>query len=311
MAVVASVSSPANGTEAVWRLLTALTANGYVVRRWSDATTLSADNLTLTSNPYVSASSGAGNLGNASAWFRVADTALTREWLFQRGGTDQAWLITRSNTAFTGGSPSPTAAGTSSNSQSLFTTGGNAFHSTTVRQFISVENTAPYGFAMFSITLGGGNVLQFLVDEPLATGTTDASDTDPYLWWGYYNPSGFGVGGAQLTTIWKRFTGAGSNQQSTILPFFISGGFAIPTTSTLGLTPNTLREILLPIYTCRPGVSSSTTGWIGTMSRLRWATITSSPARANGLTIGPMSGAYYILMGGIWVPWDSTEPSLS
>jgi hypothetical protein len=85
MATNTDVSSPASGAAAIFSLLTTLCAAGWIVKRWSDATTLSSDNVDLTTNPYGSAASGAGNLGNNSAWFRVAAGDASREWLFQRG----------------------------------------------------------------------------------------------------------------------------------------------------------------------------------------------------------------------------------
>jgi hypothetical protein len=96
MATLTDVSSPANGTAAVYTLLTELCAAGWIVKRWSDATTLSSDNVNLTTNPYGSSGSGAGNLGNTSAWFRVAASGGSREWLFQRGAGDATWTISRS-----------------------------------------------------------------------------------------------------------------------------------------------------------------------------------------------------------------------
>lgn len=329
MAVVASVSSPTNGTVAVNALLTALVANGYVVKRWSDATTLSADNVNLTSNPYVGnvgngnnpSGSGANSLGNSNAWFRIAASDGSREWLFQRGAADQTWTISRSNSAFTGGTPSATTAGTSTAATALFNASGSptqAFPSTgTWRQFISVENAAPYGFTVFGITLGGGNVLQFLVDEPLASGTIDTSDTDPYLWWGYYNATGLagasgGITAVVGTLLYKRFTGAGSNQIATLQTYAATGNISAPAVNTstqqFGLTPNTLREVVMPVQVARSAASGPTAGWIGTCNRLRWGTV---GGRANGQTLGPVSGSYWIFLAGAWVPWDSTEPALS
>lgn len=316
MAVVASVSSPANGTAAVYSLITALVANGYVIKRWSDATTLSADNVNLTSNPYGGSGSGAGNLGNSNAWFRIAATDGSREWLFQRGAADQTWTISRTNGAFTGGTPNATTAGTSTAATALFSA-AQAFPTSQWRQFISVENAAPYGFIVYGITLGGGNVLQFLMDEPLASGTIDTSDTDPYLWWGYYNATGLagasgGITAVVGTLLYKRFTGAGSNQIATLQTYAATGNISAPAVNTstqqFGLTPNTLREVIMPIQVARPAASGSTAGWIGTCSRLRWGTV---GGRANGQTLGPVSGSYWIFMAGAWVPWDSTEPALS
>ena len=106
MAIQANTSSPANGTAAIFTLLTRLCAAGWIVKRWSDATTLSSDNVNLTANPYGTSGSGAGNLGNTSAWFRVAAPGGSREWLFQRGSGDATWTVSRSIAGFTGGSPS-------------------------------------------------------------------------------------------------------------------------------------------------------------------------------------------------------------
>ena len=89
-----SVTSPANGTTAVHTILTQLLAAGWLVKAWSDGTTLVSD-VSLSSNPYGSASSGAGNLGNTSAWFRVQSADASREWLFQRGASETSWTPVR------------------------------------------------------------------------------------------------------------------------------------------------------------------------------------------------------------------------
>lgn len=316
MATTVSASSPTNGTAAVFTLLTEILAAGYRVTAWSDGTTYTGS-VSLSANPYGSSGSGAGNLGNASAWFRVRAPDSSREWLFQRASADQTWTINRSKSGFTGGSPNATTAGTASDATALFSA-AQAFPTSTWRMFISCESAAPYGFTAFGITLGGGNVLHILTDEPLASGTTDTSDTDPYLWWGYYNATGLAgaTGGAisvSSTLLYKRFTGAGSNQvcaMLTLAPYAATQVAPAQSTTSAqcGVTPNTLHEIVLPIYVARAGASSSTTGWVGTCNRLRWGTV---GGRANGFTLGPAGGLYWIFLAGIWVPWDSSTPALS
>lgn len=319
MAVSVDVSSPASGTAAIYSLITRLCAAGWLVKAWSDATTLTSG-VSLSSNPYGSASSGAGNLGNTSAWFRIASADGSREWLFQRGSADQTWTISRSKAGFTGGTPNATTVGTASDATALFSA-AQAFPTSTWRMFISCETASPYGFVCFGITNGGGNVLHFLVDEPLAASTYDTSDTDPYFWWGRYDSPGYagstgGIGAVMGASLYKRFTGAGSNQLSHLLSWHYNnvGTYdrVAPAASTtqwqVGTTPSTLVEAVLPVGVARPGTSSSTTGWIGICNRLKWGSI---GGRANGYTFGPSGGAYYIFMAGILVPWDSSTPALS
>lgn len=316
MAVQTDVSSPANGTAAIFSLITRLLLAGWLVKAWSDATTYTGG-VSLNTNPYGSASSGAGNLGNTSAWFRIAAADGSREWLFQRGAGDATWTVSRSKAGFTGGSPDATTAGTATDATALFTN-ATLFSATPGRMFISTDDAAPYGFWMSCITLGGGNVLTFLCDEPLLSGTTDTSDTDPYLWWGYYNVTGlsapYGIAAISGTLLYKRFTGAGSNQVSalallTTYAGLSSGGpCAPPNTNQIGLTPSTLVEVPLRIPVVRTGASSSTTGWIGLTSRLRWASVS---GRANGQTLAQGASAYWIYMAGLWVQWDSSTPALS
>lgn len=319
MTVQTDVSSPANGTAAIFTLITELCASGWLVTAWSDATTYTGG-VSLGANPYGSASSGAGNLGNTSAWFRIAAPDGSREWLFFRGSADQTWTISRSKAGFTGGTPNATTAGTATDATALFTN-ATLFSATPGRMFISCDDAAPYGFWMSCITLGGGNVLTFLCDEPLLASSADPADADPYLWWGYYNATGLAASSNAIvnvsgTLLYKRFTGAGSNQVCSfccLVPYALLGGFntsAPPSNSSyqVGMTPLSLTEVPLRIPVVRHGASSSTTGWVGITSRLRWATV---HGRLNGQTLAQGASAYWIFMAGAWVPWDSSTPSLS
>ena len=319
MAVQTDVSSPANGTAAIFSLITRLLLAGWLVKAWSDATTYTGG-VSLNTNPYGSASSGAGNLGNTSAWFRIAAADGSREWLFQRGAGDATWTVSRSKAGFTGGSPSATTAGTATDATGLFTA-ASLFSATPGRAFISCDDAAPYGFWMSCITLGGGNVLTLLCDEPLLANSYDPADTDPYLWWGYYNATGLAASTSAIVTIsgtllYKRFTGAGSNQVCSLCRMTTQGqsgttaAAAPPTDASaqVGMTPSSLTEVPLRIPVVRLGASSSTSGWVGLTSRLRWATV---HGRLNGQTLAQGASAYWIFMAGVWVPWDSSTPALS
>lgn len=320
MTTQVSQSSPANGTAAIFSLLTALCAAGWKVKAWSDATTLTSG-VSLSSNPYGSASSGATNLGNTSAWFRVAAPDASREWLFQRGSGDATWTVSRSIAGFTSGSPSATTAGTASDATALFSA-ATLFSATPGRWFISCDAASPYGWTAFAMTLGGGNVLTFLADEPLLSGTADPDDADPYLWEGFYNATGL-TGAATWYNdvpnvshkIYKRFTGAGSNQLCAYEYFSaylgaLGGSFAVapPGGASQQTGPTQAgKEVPRPIPVCRPGTASSTTGHIGTTGRHRWSTVY---GRANGQTLSDGS-AYWIYAYGLWIPWDSTPTTLS
>jgi len=315
MTILANTSSPANGTAAIYTLLTQLCAGGWIVKRWSDATTLSSNNVNLTTNPYGSSSSGANNLGNTSAWFRVAAPDGSREWLFQRGSGDATWTVSRSIAGFTGGSPSATTAGTATDATALFSA-ASLFSATPGRWFVSVDNASPYGWTAYAITLGGGNVLTFLADEPLLSGTTAAEDTDPYLWIGYYNSTGLTVGSFILTSsgniiAQKRWVPAGSNARVAFAEIFLDGLRCAPASSTtmghFGPTPSGAKEVPLLVPAGRPGSASTSTGWVGYTSRLRLAT---TGGRANGDKLVDGS-THWIYAAGAWVPWDSSTPTLS
>ena len=316
MATNTNVSSPANGTAAIFSLLTTLCASGWIVKRWSDATSLSLDNVNLTTNPYGTSSSGAGNLGNTSAWFRVAASGGSREWLFQRGAGDATWTVSRSIAGFTGGSPSATTAGTASDATALFSA-ASLFSATPGRWFISVDDADGFGWTAYAIPVGGGNVLTFLSDEPLQSGTTATEDTDPYLWIGYYNVTGLGAAGAFSINAgsamlgYKRYTTAASNQRITYSVVYDGGSTLAPASNTsagqLGQTPVGGREVPWQIPVSRPAAASTSSGWAGVPSRHRWSTV---GGRANGDKL--VSGAdNWLYAAGLWVKWDSSTPTLS
>jgi hypothetical protein len=316
MATLTNVSSPANGTAAVFSLLTQLCAAGWIVKRWSDATTLSSDNVNLTTNPYGTSGSGAGNLGNTSAWFRVAASGGSREWLFQRGSGDATWTVSRSVAGFTGGSPSATTAGTATDATALFSAAA-LFSATPGRWFISVDDADGFGWTAYAIPVGGGNVLTFLSDEPLQSGTTATEDTDPYLWIGYYNVTGLGAAGTFSITSgspmlgYKRYTTAASNQRITYGVVYDGSSTLAPAGNTnaaqLGQTPVGGREVPWQIPVSRPAAASTSSGWAGVPSRHRWSTV---GGRVNGDKL--VSGAdNWLYAAGLWVKWDSSTPTLS
>ena len=318
MATITNVSSPTSGTAAIFSLITQLCTAGWLIKRWSDATTLSDDNVNLSTNPYGSASSGAGNLGNTSAWFRIAAPDASREWLFQRGASDATWTVSRSIAGFTGGSPTASTAGTAADATALFTA-ATTFSATPGRWFISADNSAAYGWTAYAITLGGGNVLTFFADEPLLTGSSAAEDTDPYLWLGYYNVTGLAAAGwfvvnlSSTTLGYKRWVTAASNQRIVYGMVYDSyAGYqvapAINTTGgQMGQTAIGAKEVPIPINVFHHAAAATSTGWAGITSRHRWCTV---GGRSNGDKLVEGSNNW-LYAAGVWVAWDSSTPTLS
>ena len=312
MATITHVSSPATGAVAVHALLTLLCTAGWVVTRWSDATTYTdATGAPLSANPYGSGASGAGNLGNTSAWFTVRASDSSREWLFQRNASDAAWTINRSKAGFVGGSPAATTLPTATDATPLFTA-ASAFTATPGRLFVSADDADGYGWRLMCIPSGGGNVRTLIADVPLDS--PDPADTDPYLWVGYYNATGLTIYEAGTATtqygdalVYKRFVGS-SNQLVILATFFgYTGRLAPPQYEEGGALPSTGYDVPLPIPVLRIGAPSTTTGWCGFARGLRWAAVR---GRANGQTLDGTT-EYWIYAAGLWLRWDSSTPTLS
>jgi hypothetical protein len=322
MAINTSATSPTNATTAVYTLLTTLTAAGWIVKRWSDATTDSGV-VTVTSNPFGSAASGAGNLGNSSAWFRIQSGDATREWVFQRGAADTTWTVIRGKSGFTTGGNATTLP-TDSTSYTLLSA-AQSFNATPGRWLISA-NTVTYAWYCTAIASGGGNVFSLGFDEPMASGTyptTPVADADPYLAAWFFNTTGYGALGGIGTwfvngvlVCYKRFrhglSGA-SNVRCSSLQYFVSnaGQMTPPgvTSSEVLADAYNTQEWPLPVGVTAPGTAvGQALGWCGFCDGLRLSTMLT---RSNGQTFNASSGAaYYMYVGGLWFPWDSSTPTI-
>lgn len=316
MTVLASVSSPANGTVAMHELLTALCAAGNVVKAYGDGLSAFDGAYNTATNPFGSAASGAGNLGNTSAWARVAAPDGSREFLFQRASSDTSWWHRWSNNGFVGGSPNATTVPTATDSYETFA-GASVFSATPGRWFISCDDAAPYGWTAFAMALGGGNVRTFLADEPLLTSVIAPEDVDPYVWIGYWNgtglsaAAGFILGPSQFINGWKKWP-SGSVAGITYGAIYdtSSGAYILPAGSTsvqVGPTPTGVKEVPQRILVFRSAAASSSAGYCGYTGRHRYATV---GGRANGDKL--VDGAnHWIYAAGLWIPWDPTTPTLS
>lgn len=323
MAIQTSFTTPATATTAIHTLITALCAAGWVIPAWSDGTTLTTPGSPLSANPYGSAGSGAGNLGNTSAWLRLTAPNGSREWLIQRGAADTTWTISRSRLGFSGGSPSATVLPTDATSGQAMVAAATFFPtvSSTHRWGISLESEAPYGWTAFLIPIGGGNIITMLFDEPLATASIAATDADTALFGSYFNATGFAaaagftVAAASTLTCWKRYRhglASASNVRIQYLGYYERGSAVLVApssgTSQCAVDPINSYEAPLPIQVAAIGNPAATTGYCGYLNRHRWCSVS---GRSNGQTLNDATnGLYWIYLAGLWLSWDSSTPSI-
>lgn len=317
MTINASYSTPASGTAAIYSLITLLTANGWTISAWSDATTL-VSGVSLASNPYGSASSGVGNLGNASAWFRITSPTVggyTREWMFQRGANDYTWSVSRSRLGFTTGGGATTIPTDATSGMALFGS-GTLFDAVLSSRLLLSVDTVSGAWSLFTVVSGGGNVRTLIFDEALAAGTYPAADTDPYICAVYYNGTGLDVsafGLASSVTVYKRTRhGLASPSNAAVsirhTSTYTGDPLFVPVSSSsgqIGPEPYGSTEIPLPLPVFRAGAASTSNGWCGYTAGLRWATVW---GRSNGQTLSDGSSLYWMYAGGMWMPWDSSTP---
>lgn len=332
MAIQTSFTTPANGTTCFHTLITALCAAGWKIPAWSDGTTLTTPGSPLSANPYGSAGSGATNLGNTNAWFRITAPDGSREWMIQRSTTDVLWTIQRSRTGFSGGSPTASTLPTDATTGLTLQTAATFFPTVafTHRWAISLESEAPYGWFAFLVPIGGGTVTTVLFDEPMSTVSIPSADTDPVITGmvanGTITPLGtlWSSGASASVKVWKRLrhglSGASNARVSTLV--YIDGGYvttgvttsvaapaqAVASAYQVGPDPASQTEFPLPIVVTMTAAPSATTGYGGICNRLRWCSVA---GRNNGQTLyDSVNSLYWIFVGGMWVPWDSSQPNV-
>lgn len=342
MAIQTSFTTPSSAPEAIYNLITALCLAGWTIPAWTDGTTYhdAAINPGVgpwpkTTNPYAGFGGAVGELGRNNAWFRITspDGPGSREWMFQRATLDSTWTVARSRTGFSG-----TVAGTAPTDP---TTGQTMLSAAvlfpaialTHRWVISLENSSPYGWFAFLVQLGGGNIATVLFDEPMSTASIPVGDTDPvvsglvaYNVFTPITPLGILWSSASSTVVkvWKRLRNGLANASnvrvSTLLyidgaaiPFGTSTAAAAPAQaagSSYQVSPDPVSqtEFPLPIVVTATGAPSWAVGYGGICNRLRWCTVA---GRNNGQTLYDATNAlYWIFAGGMWVPWDSSQPNI-
>lgn len=320
MSVTVSNTGPANGTAAIFTLIDRLCNAGWLVKAWSDATTYTGG-VSLSTNPFGSSASGAGNLGNTSAWFRIAAPDGSREWMFQRGASDVTWSVARSRLGYTGGSPNATTLPTDATSGQAMFASATFFAAPPGAWNISCETGAPYGF--FAWAISASNVKTILIDEPLLANTYPAADADPVMSCAYYSAGGLTgpnptlqVSLEAIVIGYKRMRhglGSASNVRVTWLHYlqpYFSVRVAPPTgaSAQVGPDPITNSEAPMPIQAAVDGATGVTKGWVGTCGRVRWGSVY---GRDNGSGLHDAAGSLdWVYCAGVWVPWDGSAITL-
>ena len=322
MAIATSYSTPANGTTAIWALINLLVANGWTVSAWTTGSAVgSVVNGAAVGNPYTNDSAASTGLANLSAWFRLTYTGsggYSREWLFQRGSlatADYTWTVSRSRTGFlTGGTATviPTDATTG---QSLMAA-TQLFDATLASRLLISVNTGNGSWTLLTVLTGGGTTRTFIADEAMAAGTFSAADTDPYVFGAYWTTGGitapYSVPPTPVTFYKRTRHGLASaaNTVITMGPICSTVGTVLaPSTSpTLQVAPEPYgtNEVPIQIPVYKAGATGTATGWAGFTNGLRWSSVY---GRSNGQTITD-SANFWVYVGGMWVPWDSSVPTI-
>lgn len=303
--------TPATGPIAVYTFIARLIAAGWAKIKDSDGTTYSSSGTQVTSG-----ASGAGGLGNNSAWVNLRAPSGTREIVIQRGTTDTVWRVTASPTAYSSGSPAATVVPSSANSGLLLGGGtdGSPTYATwfagnaSYRLHAGADNAAPYGFFFVCYPIGGGNPNAGLVFEPL-TGTPP-EDTDPTLFHiASAGSSAFlagSIGSTTTTTTTSRccawlalgLGGAFVTMPAAVL--LIGGTQVVP--NGLPSNPHNGKDDGVTMFFGRGALLATPNGYKGAATVMKWnGTTRSSPNTFAGKT--------RLVAGDISLPWDgSTDP---
>ena len=165
-------NTPANGSLAMWLLISTLQTAGWTNVKDSDGTTYSAAGTQVTSG-----ASGAGGLGNASAWKILQHPTVGLQICVQHStvaGTHPNWRIQISRAArFVTGAPSATITASASDAQLIL--GGGTDAAPTMSAFFAAD-----GGYRFNVAAGGSDTLYPFVCWGFPTG--NASGTFSAMW---------------------------------------------------------------------------------------------------------------------------------
>lgn len=291
-------------------------------------------NFSTTADIITQASTGVGGMANVNAWFRIAMPAGGRTFIFKNITAIGTWVIKYAYTGgFTGvvdGAISATVAPTATTpaeEQLLVgassTTGWSIGATGAWRYNMAADNAAPYGFywtgAAQGVTGVNGNTCGIVLD-PMLSGSYDASDVDPYVF--YFCNKGsnsalvtgepFGYLTNGMATESKNFAG-----QSYIRKGYADSIFTWMTAakqmaiSSLDIIPNglmpspyTSKDPVAPIVWMHRFVTSGLSCVKGVSTMMKWNGV----YRNTWDTLSLLGSKDRIVGGSVNLPWDGSTP---
>jgi hypothetical protein len=322
---------PATGAETIFRLKAALKTAGWTVTMSSDGTTYNA-----TGDQITTATTGAGGMNNARAWFVIQSPGTpTRQLSFQRQSTTGAnsahlWRVKYSATAgFTGGSPAATVVSSATDEKVL--SGGGTDASPTFTQILSTTdgsyrmNVAAggsselYGFYLITNTTGAATLTYGIYVDPMETATYPALDVDPCVVCvaGSANQvfSSTVINVTTQTTIiqgyaysWLKRGLSGEAFVNVGFSNYATDSSAVVFPLAGGQNAHTGYDDLLPLVWMRPAVRTAPTGYKGVSKQFKLV----STSRANGDTLSVVTSKDYLLASSnaapsFALPWNGTD----
>jgi len=266
-------------------------------------------------------------LNVSNAWYVVrAPSGMTprREFLIQRGSTQTSWRVWVSSdgTGFTGTGfgtvdedTPPSAADahpTNGNGQVWGTTGGfgSLFGSAgTYNWHVVAEAASPYTFWMACIESGTGLTRGVMVFDVMASGSYPAEDIDPGVYFVSSSISAFSALTLYTSTSsffqwYKKGFGSGAGELWVRVPaaYLAAPGTFIP--GGTGTNPYNTRDNHFPMPVGRPAALTTSVGWKGYTSMLRW--LGTSRSTTDTLSTGGVRDR--IIMGDITAPFPNIVP---
>lgn len=296
------------GSVAVWEVISMLIAAGATKAADSDGTTYSATGTQVTSG-----SSGAGGLGNTSAWVRLQLPG-GRELTFQRGASNTQWRVKYSASAgFTGGSPGATQTPTATDGQIRI--GGGTDASPTYVSWFSADASyklyggaggATDGFWFATVAIVGGAQVAGMFFDPLSSSTTSDGDTcviGVSISGSAFTSSILIANSATATTGgvmgWLKYGLAGSGYVAIPALTLNDGGGAM-WPSAAGTNPHTNKDALELIQYGRKSSLSAPTGPKGVSKFVAWNAATRSATETYSVD----STRDRIVFSDINFPWN-------
>jgi len=295
------------GAGALFNLKELLKTAGWTVKSSGDGLSL----FSSSSDILTTASSGAGGLGNANAWFRIqmpSYLGVTREMLLQMSGISNVSTLTYSYSAgYTGGSPSATVIPTATDSQNIRGTFTGFLSDNSYHVNMGADNAAPYGFFLAIISdgnpgsaPGGGIVL-----DAIMANTGSPNDPDPFVWT-VPGTNGFSIGNVSSASGGGAWFGKGTPAEawSACNPLGVgnpsAGNFMFP--NLLGINPHSMDEEVGPVIYGHNTTTSEPIGIKGVGYVMMWHGM----RKQSGQLLSYLSTGDRIVISDVNLPWDGT-----